>query len=758
MAVVAAGLVGIETSIVPSATAEPQTAAADLSQFQPGNIIADELFFNPNTMNEAQIQAFLNLMVPTCSPGYTCLKDYRQNTFTIAATPMCSEYTGAANESAATIIYRVAQSCGISPKVLLVTLQKEQSLVTSTSPSAGKYAAAMGAGCPDTAPCDANYRSFFQQVQYGAYLFKRYTQPPGTGPGTEYTTRFDLRYPVGQTTNVLYYPTSRPYCGTRPVYIANQATHALYIYTPYTPNQAALNAGYGLGDDCSTYGNRNFFNFYTDWFGSTQVPEMTTTGAVALGTPEVGQTLNGSPGTVTPRPDTVTCTWTRGTTAIPEATDCLYSVTSADLGQTLTVTVTSTRAGYKTLTQTSPPTAVIENPPAPVDGFNALDPARLAETRTTPSEHTFDARVQGTGALTAGQVLQVPVLGRAGVPATGVGAVVLNVTAVNPSTTSFLTVYPSGSTRPRTSNVNFTARQTIANAVVAQVGTDGAISVYNSDGSTNVIVDIVGWLPAVNGITPVGPARIAETRNAAGEGTIDGQVQGGGALSSGQVLNVPVAGRAGVPATGVGAVVLNVTAVNPTAASFLTVYPSGATRPRTSNVNFAARQTVANTVVAQLGPDGAINVVNSDGSTHVIVDVVGWLPATGFSAVGPARIAETRSTPGEGTTDGQVQGGGALAAGQVLTIPVLGRVGVPASGVGAVVLNVTATAPTATGFLTVYPTGATRPWTSNVNFTAKQTIANTVIAHVAPDGSISVYNSDGRTHVVVDIVGWLPGG
>ena len=242
--------------------------AADVSQFAAGNIIDDALFWDGTAMSDSQIQDFLNSKVSGCASGYTCLKDYRETTYTIAGTPMCGQYDGRTDESAATILARVGQLCGVSPKVLLVMLQKEQGLVTKTAPSAAAYRSAMGAACPDTAACDSNYYGFFNQVHYAAYLLKRYTQPPGTGAGTAYTSRLDLRYPVGQTTDVLFNPDAG--CGTLPVYISNQATHALYIYTPYTPNQVALNAGYGLGNACSTYGNRNFYNYYVDWFGSVR--------------------------------------------------------------------------------------------------------------------------------------------------------------------------------------------------------------------------------------------------------------------------------------------------------------------------------------------------------------------------------------------------------------------------------------------------------------------------------------------------------
>jgi len=266
LALLVAVVPGAESQAAPPAPA-PASVSADAASFDPGYIIDDSKFFDPNAMSVAEIQAFLNSKVPNCAAGFTCLRSYSETTRTIPATPMCSTYEAGANESAATIIWKVAQACGISPKVILVTLQKEQGLVTKSAPSAGAFRSAMGAGCPDTAPCDTEYYGFFNQVHYGAFLFKRYTQPPGTGAGTPYPTRFDQRYAVGSVSQVLWHPNAA--CGTSPVYIANQATHALYVYTPYQPNAAALANLYGTGDGCSSYGNRNFWAYYTDWFGPT---------------------------------------------------------------------------------------------------------------------------------------------------------------------------------------------------------------------------------------------------------------------------------------------------------------------------------------------------------------------------------------------------------------------------------------------------------------------------------------------------------
>lgn len=253
VALLVAAPVALSSSIAPA----PAAAAASGSDFNPGNIISDAAFYDSNAMGSPEIQAFMERQVRSCSSGYTCLKDYRQNTDNRPSDRYCNGYEGRGNESASTIIDRVARSCGISQKVILVLLEKEQSLVTSTSPTARAYAAATGQGCPDTAPCDSATLGFFYQVYYAARQYKIYKAFPQ-----------DFGYQAGRWNNILYHPYNN--CGTQRVYIENQATAGLYIYTPYVPNQAALNNLYGTGDSCSSYGNRNFWRLYTDWFGSTQ--------------------------------------------------------------------------------------------------------------------------------------------------------------------------------------------------------------------------------------------------------------------------------------------------------------------------------------------------------------------------------------------------------------------------------------------------------------------------------------------------------
>jgi hypothetical protein len=252
--------VALVSAVLVVASPIAQTAdAADLAGFDPGFIITDDVFYDSGTMSQSAIQSFLNSKASSCndylvgSTKYTCLKNYVTDSQDRAADSRCSAITGKSAQSAAAIIYTAAKACGINPQVILVTLQKENGLITSAKPP-GSYRTAMGYGCPDTAPCDTQYYGFFNQVYKASSQFIRYGQSTG------------YRYNAGTTVQVGYHPNTS--CGSTAVYIRNKATAALYNYTPYQPNAAALKAGYSVGDECSSYGNRNFFNYFSDWFGS----------------------------------------------------------------------------------------------------------------------------------------------------------------------------------------------------------------------------------------------------------------------------------------------------------------------------------------------------------------------------------------------------------------------------------------------------------------------------------------------------------
>lgn len=269
-ATAAAASISSTSASVAQASSDPAATGivkSTLVGFNAGNIISDAVFTNDNTMTEAQIQSFFNSKVSRCLGGkdengkaIVCLKDFKISSVTRPADAYCSGYKGAANESAARIIYRVAKACNINPQVLIVMLQKEQGLITHNWPSAWRFNIALGQGCPDTAPCDPNYIGFFHQIYGAARQMQIYMEG-----------KWFQWYAPGKTWNILYNPNAA--CGSSPVRIANKATSALYYYTPYQPNSAALRAGYGEGNTCSAYGNRNFYNYFTDWFGSTQAAD-----------------------------------------------------------------------------------------------------------------------------------------------------------------------------------------------------------------------------------------------------------------------------------------------------------------------------------------------------------------------------------------------------------------------------------------------------------------------------------------------------
>ena len=643
------------------------------SDFIPGFIMSDAVFYNGYAMTAGEVQDFLNSQVPRCTLGdpgrpaggiYTfsngsqtrlandCLKDHQAFINATPADSICKSIPSG-TMSAAQMIQLIGSACNVSQKVLLVILQKEQSLITDSFPAQSQYDHATGFNCPDTAPCSAESSGLFKQI----YAAARQMQIYGTG--------IYNWYPVGAWSNILYQDQRvlNGACGSGRVFIQSRATAALYYYTPYQPNSAALNNLYGTGDACSAYGNRNFWRMFNDWFGNTL--------------------------------DT----------------------------------------------------------PAPVHWFT---PERIADTR--PGYSTIDGQIQNVGPVSSGAALRVPVLGRSGVPATGVGSVVLNVTVVNPSSSGHLTVFPTGESIPNSSNVNFVAGQTIPNMVIAKVGNDGSISIQNGalNGQAHVIVDVAGWLPPSGTLTSNSPSRIVDTRPS--YTTIDGQMQQIGPLAGGGTLRVPILGRAGIPNSGVGAVVLNVTAVDSTSSGHLTAFPTGESVPNASNLNFTPGQTVPNMVIVKVGSDGSISLQNgaTTGGTNVVVDVSGWLPSSGnFHSVSPARIADTR--PAYSTIDGRSQNVGRIAGGSSIRVPVLGRGGIPSSGVTSVAVNVTVVRPTSSGNLTAYPGGEFSPNTSNLNFVPDVIIPNMVVLRVGSDGTIVIDNKaiGGSADIVVDVAGWF---
>ncbi|WP_371479871.1 hypothetical protein [Kitasatospora sp. NBC_00315] len=365
--------------------------------------------------------------------------------------------------------------------------------------------------------------------------------------------------------------------------------------------------------------------------------------------------------------------------------------------------------------------------------FVPITPSRFLDTRSGVGA--------AQGRIGWGGVVALQVAGVKGVPATGVTAVVMNVTAVSPSDAGHVTVYPDGQPVPDVSNLNFTAGQIVPNLVTVPV-VNGKVDLRNASTSVDLLADVTGYYTdAATGsaLTTITPSRFLDTRS--GVGAKQGRIGRDG------VVTLQVAGVNGIPATGVTGVVMNVTAVYPTDAGHVTVYPDGQPVPDVSNLNFTAGQIVPNLVTVPV-VNGKVDLRNFSASVDLIADVTGYYSATGatFSSSTPVRLLDTRYGAGARA--------GAVGTDGVVSFAVTGVEGVPLTGVTAVVLNVTVTAPTQDSHLTVHPHGIERPGVSNLNFTAGQTTANLVVVPVV-DGRVTIYNHMGDAYVIADLNGYF---
>ncbi len=351
--------------------------------------------------------------------------------------------------------------------------------------------------------------------------------------------------------------------------------------------------------------------------------------------------------------------------------------------------------------------------PTPTDVRAALEPmkpVRLVDTRDRP--------VRG---VASGSVIVLDVALGDVVPA----AVALNITAVDPVDAGFLTVFPTGVSRPQTSNLNVTPKRTVANFAVTPVSADGKVSVYTF-GRTDIIIDLVGrWMPldgqpvSAGRFRPITPARVIDTRSTSSPVNADA------------TQSVKVAGVGGVP-TGVTGVAVSVTVTDATADGYWTVWGSDSPRPETSNVNVRRNDTIANTSIVTPGADGNIEIYSQSGG-HVIVDVVGWYTGESDAAgidgllaplAAPVRIVDSRSSVGANRL-------------------VSGRTAVTIGEGSGFVGNLTWLFPQGIGFITVWPSGEAAPNTSvaNPDPNLGEAFANALLIGNGSDGEINVTSS-----------------
>ncbi len=380
----------------------------------------------------------------------------------------------------------------------------------------------------------------------------------------------------------------------------------------------------------------------------------------------------------------------------------------------------------------------------PVMGsYVSVTPFRITDTRPNSGQPNAGKPLAANSTLN----VQVTNVGTAPVPA-GMAAVVLNVTAVDPTASGFLTVFPEGITMPVVSNLNFPPGLTVANLVTVPLSSSGMVSIYNHAGSTNVVVDVEGYYtsaPLANGsglYNSLSPVRVL------------GTLASGTEIGPNTNMPVTVTGTAtGVPATAT-AVVVNTTAAHGTKSSFLTVYPTGVTMPTASNVDFLADHVVGNRVTVGVGTGGRIEIYNHTGTVNVDVDVDGYYTGNGgtgsaFVPITPVRITDTRvSNNGTPITANTSEDFNLSTTAS----------GIPTAAL-AVAGNFAVIAGDAPGYLTVYPkSDTTVPVASDVNWAANQSpaVANFTVADTAGTGSVELYNSHGATiNVVIDAFGYF---
>lgn len=409
-------------------------------------------------------------------------------------------------------------------------------------------------------------------------------------------------------------------------------------------------------------------------------------------------------------------------------------------GGTSTVQCDETHACKLTLLLQVAGGTVFQSFPLGWDGmgarFNPVTPVRILDTRTTNTPTGVAGQVPDGGTL------NLQITGANGIPVDAT-AVVMNVTAVLPTGAGFITVWPRGVTQPLSSNLNFVPGDVVPNLVTVGIGSNGQVSLYHQGGTNDLIADVVGYYSPVNGdyFTPVTPVRALDTR--VGTGAALARVGQGGEVS------LQITSANAVPANATG-VVLNVTAVSPDAAGYVTVYPNGVTRPLASNLNFVPGDVVPNLVIVGIGTSGKVNLFNANGTIDLVADIVGYYSpdntAKQFYPVTPVRALDTRNgTGGVSTPVGQ---------GASIDLTIRSANGIPA-GASAIVMNTTAVTPNAASYLTAWPTGVTRPLASNLNYVAGDVVPNLVQVGIGSNGKVSLFNNAGSVDLVVDLTGYF---
>ena len=446
-----------------------------------------------------------------------------------------------------------------------------------------------------------------------------------------------------------------------------------------------------------------------------------TSAAVTWSPPAAPGSLPITGYTVTASPGGATCSWTTGPLT------CTVAGLTPGVAYTFTARATNS-AG--TGAPSDPSGAVT---PGPGSTYHGVEPFRIADSRL-PSGGL-------TGIIHAGAPQDLAVGGVHGIPADAT-AVIMNVTVTQSDLASFVTVWPSGTGRPTSSNLNFGPGDTRANLVTAKLGPDGKVTLGTAQGSVHIVADVYGYFDHAGGaaFTGISPVRALDTRTFTGNHY--------GPLGDDAPMALPISGSGaglGIPADAT-AVVANVTATGGSSGSFLSVYADAAV-PGTSSINFGRGDTIPNLVTMKIGAGGVIHIANAIGYVDVVVDVVGWFGPSGtglLHPVIPRRVLDNRV--GNGLT-------GRFLAGQPRSLTVAGTNSIPTDATG-VIANITATNGTANSFVSVRPHGAAVSEGSTLNFATGQTVPNLTMTKLGPGGALDLVNQLGSVDLIADVVGY----
>ena len=389
---------------------------------------------------------------------------------------------------------------------------------------------------------------------------------------------------------------------------------------------------------------------------------------------------------------------------------------------------------------TTPATAPAVPLPA-ASGFVAVDPTRI-----------YDSLTGGRLPLGPAQRLDVPVLGAGGVPASGVGSVALTVTA-RPTSTTSLSVWPAGATKPLSSTMTVPSGTTRTALAVSALGGNGLVSLWNSAGVAEVAVDVVGYFPTPN---PSTGAVVGQTLHAVRPFRLyDSRKPGVGIVRSGTGRSIRLPTIAGVASSRMGAAIVNVTVASPKGNGDLVVHRPGSGLGGAVTLSYSKGTPVATRAITALA-GGALRVNVRNADTHVVVDVVGWYAPTSitggkrFQAISPRRVLDTRT--GTGARRASVGRSGTI----VVQVAGTGRI-LPSSA-SAVLLNLSATSSNMATYRTSWPRSLKWPNSSDLYITSGRATANLVLVRVGQSGKakgkISLRNYSVRTNLVADVVGY----